>query len=777
MDLNQENLLPVVPLRNSVPLPATSLRLDIGRPSSVKALDAAERGTGKQIILLIQKNPDIENPEQKDLEQFGVIAKVGFKIKNDLPGTETSYKVKFHVSRRIKLINYFPASSQSPFASCSFEYADVESQNLSEKALVTQKLLVEKNREFLKSAPGDSKELSNVEFNSAEEVYLLGNSLTREFARRLNYLNANTMEDLLKTALIDFEYLSMTNSLEKKIQEEVQRSIDEAQREYFLREKMKAIQNELGDRARKIDEIEQIRAAILAAKMPAQTEANLLNELKKYQTASSYSPEAGSIKTYLDFAVSLPWNKFSKDCTDIKKVKTALDKKHYGLKQVKDKILEYLSVQIKTKKVPQAILCLVGPPGTGKTSLAISIAEALNKHFTKISLGGADDESDILGFRRTYVGALPGRILKGMVKAGTKNPLFLLDEIDKIGKSHRGDPAAALLEVLDPSQNFRFEDHFLEEPFDLSKVMFITTANYLENIPEPLMDRMEIIQLSSYTEVEKYHIATEYLIPENLKLAGIKPGQLTFTDAGIYKLIQHYTREAGIRELNRLIGTISRKFVKKLLAKELTSLEINEDNLEQYLGKFRFFHNIADQKDQVGVVTGLAYTAYGGDTLKIEANTYAGKGDVVLTGKLGDVMKESAITALSFVKSKAEEFGIDPEIFVKNTIHIHVPEGAVPKDGPSAGITMCTAIVSLLTKKPVKHTIGMTGEITLTGQILPIGGLKEKAISAHRSGLKQILIPKDNVRDVQDIPEEVLKDLEITPVSEIKEVLKAALVA
>ncbi|MFA7589681.1 MAG: endopeptidase La, partial [Acholeplasmataceae bacterium] len=472
--------------------------------------------------------------------------------------------------------------------------------------------------------------------------------------------------------------------------------------------------------------------------------------------------------------VDLPWKKASRDNYDLNRVKQKLDENHYALEKVKERIIEYLAVKIMTKRNPQTILCFAGPPGVGKTSLAVSIAEALNRKFVKQSLGGVRDESEIRGHRRTYVGAMPGRIIKGMKDAQTINPVFLLDEIDKMSSDYKGDPASAMLEVLDPEQNANFSDHYLEEPYNLSHVLFITTANYLENVPAPLRDRMEIVELSSYTEQEKFQIARRHLIKKQLKAHGLKDVSFSITDDAIYYIIRHYTREAGVRELNRYIGSLVRKSIKEILLTKVASVNITVDNIEKYIGKQRFVHNLADEKEQIGVATGLAYTAFGGDTLPVEVTFYKGTGKLVLTGKLGDVMKESAQTALSLIKGKADKIDIDPELFNNNDFHIHVPEGAIPKDGPSAGITIATAIVSALTKKYVRKDVGMTGEITLRGYVLPIGGLKEKAIAAHRSGLKTILIPKENIRDIDDIPEEVRKALKIIPVENIMDVFQNA---
>ena len=563
--------------------------------------------------------------------------------------------------------------------------------------------------------------------------------------------------------------------IENKINQDVKKSIDDSQKEYYLREKMKAIQNELGDKARQDEEIDQLRKKILEAKMPEKIEKKALDELKRYANTSYQMAESGIIKQYLDFMIALPWYKTTEDEKDINKVQEVLDKNHYGLDKVKERILEYLSVKIMTNHNPQTIICLVGPPGVGKTSLAKSISEALGRKFIKQSLGGVSDESEIRGHRRTYIGALPGRILKGMKDCGTVNPVFLLDEIDKMTSNYRGDPASAMLEVLDPEQNSHFSDNYLEEEYDLSQVMFITTANDLSGIPGPLRDRMEIIELSSYTEYEKFNIAKTHLISRELEVHGLKPEMLTIEDEALKKIIAGWTREAGVRELDRMMGTICRKAVKKILTDKLDNVTVTPDNIEEFLGKVRFFNNLNRNEDQVGIVTGLAYTSFGGDTLDIEVTYYKGKGGLVLTGKLGDVMKESCMAALSYVRSHASDYGIDPQIFAENDIHVHVPEGAVPKDGPSAGVTITTAIVSALTGRKVSSHLGMTGEVTLRGAVLPIGGLKEKAIAAKRSGLTTILIPAENERDIEDIPTEVRDSLKIIPVKNVKDVLSKSL--
>ena len=527
--------------------------------------------------------------------------------------------------------------------------------------------------------------------------------------------------------------------------------------------------------AKRETEIEELRRKIKEAKMPKSVEDKANSELSRYSSTPASSPESGIIKKYIDFMLELPWSKQSIDSEDINLAKSELDKDHYGLDLVKDRILEYLAVKIMNHKNPQTILCLAGPPGVGKTSLAKSIAKALNKSFVKQALGGVKDESEIRGHRRTYLGALPGRILQGMAKAGTNNPVFLLDEIDKMSSDYKGDPTSAMLEVLDSEQNKYFSDHYLEEPYDLSNVFFIATANYLGNIPAPLRDRMEIVEVSSYTEYEKYEIAKRHLISKQLLANGLDSDAFSISDQTIYKIIQEYTRESGVRELERMIGTLIRKAIKQILMEHKDRVDITVDNLEEFLGKPKYTHNMTEENDQVGVVTGLAYTQFGGDTLSVEATHYKGDGRLVLTGKLGEVMKESAQAALSYVKTNAEKFNINQDLFKTTDLHIHVPEGAIPKDGPSAGVTIATAIISAYSGNKVDHSVGMTGEITLRGRVLPIGGLREKSIAAHRSGLKTILIPFDNQKDLEEVPLSVKNSLNIIPVETIDDVVKHAI--
>ncbi|HHT98862.1 MAG TPA: endopeptidase La [Acholeplasma sp.] len=762
--------LPAVVVRGTTPIPNNDFRIEVGRKISLKAIEEAETNFEKYVIILIQKNPLIESPAPEDIEEYGVLAKVAMKIK--LPSD--NYKVKFNVISRVKVKDYFLTN---PYFVVEYDEIETEVSD-SDEEMTLVKMIVS---EVVSNAPTLLIPNNNViekvkQGLSADKLAdLIVNNLKMNETDKYFYVKEPNLNKRLRQLLEDINKQKMIIELEQKINEEVKRSIDENQKEYYLREKMRAIQNELGDKAKREEEIDELRNKILAAKMPKDIEEKALQELSRYQSTPSAMAESNIIKTYLDFLVALPWHEQSKDSNDLKLVQSKLDENHYGLEQVKDRIIEYLAVKIMTKRNPQTILCLAGPPGVGKTSLAISIAEALNRKFVKQSLGGVKDESEIRGHRRTYIGAMPGRILKGMKDAGTMNPVFLLDEIDKMASDYKGDPASAMLEVLDPEQNARFSDHYLEEPYDLSQVLFITTANYLENVPAPLRDRMEVVELSSYTEHEKHEIAKRHLIRKQLQAHGISEKEFEVTSDAIYYIIRHYTREAGVRELNRYIGALIRKAIKEILISKVEHVKIDVDNIEKYIGKPKFVHNIAEEKEQVGVVTGLAYTQYGGDTLPVEVTYYKGNGQLVLTGKLGDVMKESAQTALSYVKSNADKYGIDPEIFKTNDVHVHVPEGAVPKDGPSAGITIATAILSALTHKIVRKEIGMTGEITLRGYVLPIGGLKEKSIAAHRSGLKTILIPKENERDIADIPEEVKSALEIIAVENVADVFSKVL--
>jgi len=761
-----EGILPSIAIRGIAPFPHTDLRIEVGRIVSKNALLEAEKNYNNHVLLLIQENPMIDAPTPSNVLDYGVVAKIGIKIK--LPNG--NYKVKFDPIVRAEVLSI---PKTEPFFVSNFKtmptvQADIDQELALVRMLAKQ--VLDNNKTVLKN-PKLSLEAIQSGVSSDKLCDIVANSLKISENQKYKYLKTDSLNQRLTYLLEDIEKEKYMTQIENEINMTVKANIDENQKEYYLREKMKAIQEELGDKVKKESDIEELKEKIVAKKMPKHIEEKAMYELQRYGSLPASSGESGVIRTYLDFLVDLPWHEVSIDETDINKAEKALDSTHFGLEKVKERIIEYLAVKILTEKNPQTILCLVGPPGVGKTSLAQSIAKALNRNFVKQSLGGVKDESEIRGHRRTYLGALPGRILQGMKKAKVVNPVFLLDEIDKLGSDYKGDPSAALLEVLDPEQNANFSDHYLEEQYDLSQVLFIATANYLGNIPAPLRDRMEIIELSSYTEIEKFNIAQEHLIIKQIEAHGLDEKKFSISDEAVMELIRSYTREAGVRQLDRLFGSLVRKSIKIILGDKKEKVSIELDDVKDYLGKPKFSNTKAETSDQVGVVTGLAYTQYGGDTLPVEVTYYKGSGKFTLTGKLGDVMKESAQAALSYVKSNAEKLGIDMDVFKESDIHIHVPEGAVPKDGPSAGVTITTAIVSALTNKKVDHFIGMTGEITLRGRVLPIGGLKEKSIAAHRSGLKTIMIPWDNKKDLEDIPQDVKDSLEIIPVENIEEII------
>lgn len=766
MENNNLNImeLPAIVMNDFVPFPYTEMRIDLSAKTSFEALKVAEQYQNMIVVLI----PD--NNTNTGYKEIGVIGKILLNM--SMPGN--TKRVKLSYTERCRIINV-KEEQGTLIVDCE---TNIETRGNEQEIVPLMNLISSEIESDTQKLPIENREAFNKvlkEANVERFPDLLINTLRFDYQTKLKYLTILSLSERLKQLLQDLHLQKYFFDIESKIDDDVKKNINESQKEYYLREKIRAIQDELGDRVKKDSDVEELRTKILDARMPKNVEEKALKELKRYQSSSFNSPETGIIRTYLDFLVSLPWSSESVDNLDIMAAKDELDREHYGLEKVKERILEYLAVKILNKKNPQAILCLVGPPGVGKTSLARSIASALDKKFVKESLGGVRDEAEIRGHRRTYIGALPGRILQGIQRAKTNNPVFLLDEIDKLSSDYKGDPTSALLEVLDPEQNRLFSDHYLEETFDLSKVFFICTANYIGNIPAPLRDRMEIVELSSYTEYEKFEIAKRHLINKQMTLHGIDEKQLQITDQAIYKIIQSYTRETGVRELERYIGSICRKVIKKLLMEKIKSFEVTVDNIEELLGKERFTNNKVDDNDQVGVVTGLAYTQYGGDTLAVEVAYYTGAGHLVITGKLGDVMKESCHAALSYVKSNATKFGIDDNLFKENDIHIHVPEGAIPKDGPSAGVTIVTALVSALSNQKVRHDIGMTGEITLRGRVLPIGGLREKSIAACRSGLKTILIPYENGKDLDEVPTSVKAQLEIIQVKTIDEVINLAI--
>ena len=769
MEENTKIVLPAIAVRGVIPLPGNDFKIEVGRPNSVEALDSAEKMYDGNIILLVQKDSQVVDVTPDDIEAMGVIAKVTLKLK--LPNG--NYKVKFKITGRVEIREF---TSTSPYFVVNYEKVySILNNDETESALIKHiSAEIANNAQNLLISVEEVTKLLKNEINAdlLSDVIAYQLKLNSNLSK-YRYLQELSVSKRLEMILEDIEREKQIVEIENKINSEVKKSIDESQKEYYLREKMHAIQNELGDKARHEEDIEDLRKKIEEAHLPENVYKKATEELQKYANTSNQMAEAGVIRSYLEWIINLPWYKASDDNNDLADVTLKLDKNHYGLEKVKDRIIEYLAVKMMTGHNPSTIICFAGPPGVGKTSLAKSISEALGRKFVKQSLGGVRDEAEIRGHRRTYIGALPGRILKGMKDAGTVNPVFLLDEIDKMTADYRGDPSAAILEVLDPEQNKFFSDNYLEEPYDLSQVMFITTANDISGIPGPLRDRMEIIELSSYTEIEKFNIGFKHLLPRNLEEHGLKPEQITVTDEAMYEIIRSYTREAGVRELNRMIAALCRKAVRKILTEKVESVKFDVADLEKNLGKIKFTNNKNRNENQIGIVTGLAWTQFGGDTLDIEVTTYPGKGGLLLTGKLGDVMKESAQAAFSYVRHNAKDLGIDEEVFQKCDVHIHVPEGATPKDGPSAGVTLTTALVSALANKPVDCHIGMTGEITLRGAVLPIGGLREKSIAAHRSGLTKIFIPIENERDIEDIPEEVRKDLEIKPVTHVSEILNA----
>ena len=731
IDVNSVEMhtLPVLPVRGVISLPNTEVRLEIGRPQSIEALEACE-ANGNYVVLVSQVDPNVETPQSDDLFQYGTIAKITMKIK--LPNGH--YKVKFNSIARIEVEEY--TQLEPYFEAVVKTMPSVLMDSDQEEAML--RLLMEEVSEhgsLLFAHPADVTALIDGAETAEKISDIIAFYLRISEEDKMKYLQMTSVEERLTALLKEIEKEKHIAQLEMKINQEVKRSLDEHQKEFYLREKMKAIQKELGDDYSKESVSQEFREKVQSLQMPEAVKQKALEEIKRFEMLPANSSEAGVVRTYLEWLVAIPWNVQTEDNKDILFAEQTLNDQHFGLEKVKERILEYLAVKTMTGKNPSTILCLVGPPGVGKTSLARSIADALGRKFVKVSLGGVKDESEIRGHRRTYLGALPGRMIQAMKKAGTTNPVFLLDEIDKMASDHKGDPASAMLEVLDPEQNSHFSDHYLEEEYDLSQVLFVATANYLENIPAPLRDRMDIIHVDSYTEQEKAEIATRYLIPRQLEAHGLTTEQLTVADGVVMEMIQYYTREAGVRQLERLVGSICRKVARKLLTEKLETVHVNSEVLVSLLGKHKFTHGLVEQEDQIGVVTGLAYTQFGGDILPVEVTYYKGTGKMVLTGKLGDVMKESAQTAISYVRANAERFGIDPLMFKDHDIHIHVPEGATPKDGPSAGVTMTTALVSALAKKSVKREVGMTGEVTLRGRVLPIGGLKEKSISAHRAGL------------------------------------------
>ena len=761
-------LKPLLPLRDIVIFPSMVVPLFVGREKSIKALQEVMK-TDKSIVLVTQKNSEIDDPTSKDLYQYGCLSKVLQLLK--LP--DGTVKVLVEGEKRIKILKH--KETEDNFLTCEVEI--VEDMNISkdlellasglikkfEKLQVLSKKEINDGTNNLKSLKNPSQIANNISSNLNIQIF--------EKQELLEILDLKKRLEKIHQ-LIEKEISVL--SVEKKIRGRVKNQMEKTQREYYLNEQLKAIQKELGEIDEGKDELTTLSKAITDAKMPKLAKEKCMSELKKLKSMSPMSAEATVVRNYLDWMTELPWSTKSKINTDLKNAQKILDEDHYGLEKVKERIIEFLAVQKRIQKMKGPILCLVGPPGVGKTSLGKSIAKATNRKFIRISLGGIRDEAEIRGHRRTYIGSLPGKIIQMMKKAGTKNPLFLLDEIDKVGNDYRGDPSSALLEALDPEQNKEFNDHYLEVDYDLSDVMFVTTANTLNILP-PLLDRMEVIRLSGYTEDEKVNISQKYLIPNQSKNNGLKKEEWSIDENINRKIIRHYTRESGVRNLEREISKIARKLVKKIDNNEKVKNPIDEKDLKDLLGVQKFNYGEIEEANRVGVVTGLAWTEVGGEILKIESAVMPGKGKMQITGKLGDVMQESVKAAKSYIRSKSLDYGIIPPIFDKKDFHIHVPEGATPKDGPSAGVGMVTSIISAITEIPVNKDVAMTGEITLRGLVLPIGGLKEKLLAAHRAGIKKVLIPVENKKDLVEVPKTVLDSVEIIPVKNVDEVLKIAL--
>ncbi len=763
--------IPVICTRGMIVFPGHEISLDVGRSFSLKAIENAMRDYDENVVFVSQVNPLDEATDYQSIYHTGTMSKIKRRIKRDNHGT---IKLTAEGVSRVSILD-IEEKDGCLFAKVAF-LEDVASDKNEELALVRR--ISEQLQSMSKKMQMFPREVfTNLSqgMSASALADTIGQYIQIELATKQKILDENDINKRLLLVLTSMEEEKIISEIETQINAKVKESIDANQREYYLREKLRAIKEELGDTPNKEDDSDYIRNLINTEPFPKHVKEKIEDELKRFEMMPSGSSEANVVRTYIDWLLKTPWYKTTEDTQDILEVERVLNEDHYGLEKPKERIVEHLAVKQMTQSLNAPIICLVGPPGVGKTSISKSIARALNRKFVKASLGGVKDESEIRGHRRTYLGSMPGRIIQGMKKAGVINPVFLLDEIDKMTSDFRGDPTSAMLEVLDPEQNQFFSDNYLEEPYDLSKVLFVATANDLWNIPGPLRDRLEVIELSSYTEQEKLEIAKRHLLKKEIEIHGLKDDQLSIDEDALMFIIRHYTRESGVRQLERLIAKICRKSVLKILKEQLSSINIEIKDLEDYLGKVPYEHTKKMKEPQVGVVTGLAYTQFGGDILPIEVNYFDGSGHFIITGQLGDVMKESASIALDYIKSNKEKYNLNHIEFDKLDIHIHVPEGAVKKDGPSAGVTLTTALISAFSKTKVRDDIAMTGEITLRGNVFPIGGLKEKSISAHRSGIKKIIIPKDNAKDIDDIPESVLNDLTIVLAEHIDTVLEHAL--
>lgn len=768
---NKGRRFPLLPLRGLLVYPSMVLHLDVGRDKSVKALEKA-MVDDNLILLCSQSEVSIEEPSQDEIFRIGTVAKVRQMLK--LPNG--TIRVLVEGLERAEIIQYIDNE----------EYYEVQAKELPEEetndpevSALMRTVLTQFEHYINLSKKVTPETLAAV--SDIEEPGRLADVITSHLLIKIK-----DKQDILETVDVRARLerlLDILNNerevleLERKINQRVKKQMEKTQREYYLREQMKAIQKELGEKEGRAGEVEELRQQLSEITVPEKVQEKIEKEIDRLEKMPASSAEGSVIRNYVDWLISLPWSKSTDDDLDLHHAEAILNEDHYGLDKPKERVLEYLAVQKLVKKLKGPILCLVGPPGVGKTSLARSIAKSLGREFVRISLGGVRDEAEIRGHRRTYVGAMPGRIIQGMKTAGSTNPVFLMDEIDKMASDFRGDPSAALLEVLDPEQNNTFSDHFVEVPFDLSNVMFVTTANSVQSIPRPLLDRMEMLSIPGYTELEKMQIAKQYLLPKQTEEHGLTPEQLEIGEEALLRMIREYTRESGVRNLEQQVAALCRKAAKAIVSDNLEKVSIEPDQIKDYLGVPKFRYGLIEKEDQIGSVTGLAWTEVGGETLTIEVTVVPGSGKLMLTGKLGDVMKESAQAAFSYTRSKAKDLHIADDFHEKNDIHIHIPEGAIPKDGPSAGITIATALISALTGRPVSKEVAMTGEITLRGRVLPIGGLKEKTLAAHRAGYKKILLPMDNERDLRDIPESVRNDLTFVPVSHMDQVLEQALIA
>ena len=771
LDEINSSTYPALAMRGVVGFVYSEFNLDIGRDSSLKAIDVA-MGKDNKLILLVQKDMMVERPQKEDLYEYGLLAEIKKVVY--LPGGGMRINVKG--LEKVKANEYLQFE---PYIVLKYEAAEEEEAGEEEillPAMASVENYFERHVQMNSKITKEQARMVSRAQDIPVKISLIANLIPALVSDKYEIFAANTLSAKLELLLEYFVKAEKLAELESQINRKVKESIDKGQQEYYLREKIKVINEELGDSEDKAVEIQEIREKIAKAIMPEEVKEKLEKEVKRLNRTIVSSPDYGVIRNYLDWVLDLPWGIYTEDEENINKAQKILDKDHYGLEKVKERILEFLAVRQLKDDGKGPIICLVGPPGVGKTSLARSIAAALNKNFVRMSLGGVRDEAEIRGHRKTYIGAMPGRIIRGLCEAKSSNPVFLFDEIDKMANDFRGDPASAMLEVLDPEQNKNFNDHFIEVPFDLSKVLFLTTANSMQGIPAPLLDRMEIIELSSYTEAEKLQIARRHLWGKQVIENGLNKRQISITDEAIMKIIQNYTREAGVRNLERKLGEVCRKCAMAIASGKKKSARITADNLSKYLGVPRYTHGELLDKDEVGVATGMAWTAVGGELLPIEVSVLPGKGNLMLTGQLGDVMQESAKMSLSYIRSIWDKLGLKMDFYEKCDIHIHAPEGAVPKDGPSAGVTLVTAMASALTKQAARRDIAMTGEMTLRGKVLPIGGLKEKSLAAFRAGIREIIVPADNEKDLEEIPSEVKDKLTIHLAEDISQVLDWALI-